>query len=158
MAVALTSNTFLVFSGIEKKTEIIFSREAEGLLKSDVTRPEILEALRRLEEISSLQKDWDSYGAEAPAKAAIFAGRRFIASLDRLQKAAPFFVAPIPDGGIQMEWQGQDVALEVEINPAGDSFNYLKIVGRGTADRKSEEKHNVSAYQILERIDSVILK
>ena len=57
-----------------------------------------------------------------------------------------------------MEWQGQAGSLEVEIAPSGDSFNYLKVVGRGTTDRKSEEKHDVSPYHILELIDSVILK
>jgi hypothetical protein len=146
MAAALSSNTFFVnFSqNIEKKT---VSSEA---------RQDILEALKRLEAISTLQKDWDSYGGEAPVETAIFAARKLLAYLNRVQKAAPFFVAPIPDGGVQMEWQGRVSILEVEIAPTGDSFNFLRIVGKGTTNRQSEEKHGLSIDQIVEQIDSVI--
>lgn len=150
----LSSNTFFLTSSIETKT--VSSSETEFLLNSSVRRLDILEALKRLETISILQKDWDSYGGEAPAAAAISTAQKFIGDLNRMQKPAPFFVAPISDGGIQMEWLGLGGALEVEIAPIGGSFNYLRIVGKGTADRKSEERHGVSVYHILEQIDSVI--
>jgi len=151
MAAALRSNPFFV--NLSQNVEKKIVTPHHNILEA--TRPDILEALKRLEAISVLQKDWDSYGGEAPAGAAIFAARKFIADLDRIQKAAPFFVAPIPDGGIQMEWQGRAGALEVEIAPTGDSFNFLRIIGKATANRQSEEKHGLSAYQILEQIDSV---
>jgi hypothetical protein len=108
--------------------------------------------LKRLEAISVLQKDWDSYGSEAPTEAAIFAARKFIAELNRIQKEAPFFITAIPNGGLQMEWQGSTGALEIEIDPTGDFFNFLRITGKGTANRQSEEKQGLSAHEILQQI------
>jgi hypothetical protein len=93
-------------------------------------------AFLRIEEIEGLGADWDSYGAVPPTPEAISAARRLLhlvaAELgDRVgDRIAPYAVAPLANGGQQLEWRGAAGALEVEIGPHGTS-GYLLVEGRG---------------------------
>jgi hypothetical protein len=150
MKMAAAPNGIFDFSDKVKRSTLS-NREAVGVSNTNLPR-DIADALERLEEISSLGRDWDSYNSESPSRLAISTARSFIVALNRRNKAAPFFIGPIPDGGIQMEWQGTGGDLEVEIMPAGDSLNYLRITGKGTVNRKSEERHHASIEQVLAQV------
>lgn len=119
-------------------------------------QPDLQSALQQLEAISTLRKDWDSYGSEPPTRDAIFAARNLIASAYRRFSSVPYFVAPVSGGGVQIEWRGPHREIEVELQSDGKRFNYLLIEGKGTANRKAEEKHDISPSQILNVIHSVV--
>ena len=44
-------------------------------------------------------------------------------------KTEPFFIAPDPDGGVQVEWRGSAGELEVEVTPAGTLATLLVLGG-----------------------------
>src|SRR5438876_653432 len=83
------------------------------------------DALDRLDGFRSLDRDWDSYGAERVASDAVLALKSLIRRLrqpayaglgDRIR---PFSIVPVPTGGAQIEWTGPGGALEVEARPDG---------------------------------------
>jgi hypothetical protein len=83
---------------------------------------EQLEAMRRLGE------NWDGYGAAAPQAKIIDLAHDFIALLDMLAKssAAPaeLRVSPTRVGGILIDWEGNAIEHEMELNPDG-SIGFL---------------------------------
>jgi hypothetical protein len=119
-------------------------------------QPDLLSALQQLEAISILPKDWDSYGSEPPTPQAILAARTLIAHAHRQSTSVPYFVAPISGGGVQIEWRGRHSEIEVELDSQGKNFSYLLIEGKGTANRRTEEKHDVSSAEILDAIHAVV--
>jgi hypothetical protein len=54
------------------------------------------------------------------------------------------FVAPVADGGVQLEWDGPGGHLEVEIDHHA-LLSYL-LVQDGPHGRSFEERHDVSAW------------
>lgn len=65
----------------------------------------------QLDCLARLLDGWDSYGAPAIDARAIAAVRRFL----RYRWA----IVPSNDGGIQLEWHGGDVDIELEFGPDG---------------------------------------
>ncbi len=111
------------------------------------------EATRRLNEFAMLPSGWDTYDAKPIAATAIHEARELLAAVARrcanqADAAIPFFLAPLPYGGIQIEWRRPNKEIEVEIGPDG-RFGYLRTTGEGE-HRTFEERDNVSADQILE--------
>lgn len=111
------------------------------------------EATRRLNEFAMLPSGWDTYDAKPIAAIAIHEARQLLAAVARrcanqTDAAIPFFLAPLPYGGIQIEWRRPNKEIEVEIGPDG-RFGYLRTTGEGE-HRTFEERDNVSADQILE--------
>jgi hypothetical protein len=80
--------------------------------------------LDQLESLAALPEDWDSYGASRIARTAVTTAQALLDALssrpqtdDRL---LPFHVAPIPTGGIQLEWKRSDNSvLELWIDGEG---------------------------------------
>ncbi len=67
---------------------------------------------------------------------------------DSMEEAIrPFAVAPLPYGGVQIEWRGNAGAIEVEIDVDG-SLSYLLEIGEGKA-RTIEEKPKASTGDVL---------
>lgn len=122
---------------------------------------EIGRALRRLDEISSLESNWDSYGSVPAAVEAITKARNLIANVYRTlwptagQNVIPFAIAPLSGGGIQIEWRSRRGAIEVEIGPT--TFGHLMVNGTG-ADRTFLEEDGVSESRILELIASIVVE
>ena len=95
-----------------------------------------LEALRGVFRAEALQRDWDSYGSPPPTLVAVNTSLsllRGIAQLDLPDLAVPH-VAPVPGGGIQLEWGAGERQLEFEILPDG-SVDYLKAEGGGPVEQ-----------------------
>jgi hypothetical protein len=117
-------------------------------------------ALERLEKIAQLDRDWDSYGAAPIAPRAVAAGRKLIMDVaDQLGadfggKSLPFTVAPLVDGGVQVEWRGPTREIEVEIGP-DEEFGYLLIV-RTEAGRDFQEGDKTTRSEILDLIAQVL--
>jgi hypothetical protein len=94
--------------------------------------PSLDSAFRDLEELAELEADWDTYGGLPPsAHATATAGRAMVAVMERFgssvgERAAPYAVLPIADGGIQVEWRGLGREIEVSISPSGN-ISYLLI-------------------------------
>ncbi len=70
------------------------------------------------------------------------------------QSALPWTVAPLANGGVQLEWKGPEGALEVEISPDG-RLGYLLEVGQG-ADSSVQEGDDI-ADEHIERLLSFVL-
>lgn len=84
----------------------------------------------RLDELARLPNDWDSYGGEPPTAIAISMAHDLLAGVAErfgiadAPRLLPWAISPLSDGGVQVEWRTADVAIEVEINPAGE-MGYL---------------------------------
>ncbi len=70
----------------------------------------------KLRELRSLPLNWDSYGASPIADSAVQTSLSVIGHLRRLNLPEPI-VVPVPDGGVQFEWQNERCELEVEVRP-----------------------------------------
>src|SRR5260370_27103929 len=102
---------------------------------SESDESELGRTFKRLDEISALERNWDSYGSEPPTVDAIAKARTLITSVYRTlratagQNAIPFAVVPVSGGGVQIEWRSRDGAIEVEIG--AESYGYLLVQGSG---------------------------
>lgn len=94
--------------------------------------------LERLRGFARLESDWDSYGAKKTTSGAIEAASQYLASLVNEYRstsgirALPFWVSPLPNGGVQFEWREPNAELEVEIDRDGN-LSYLLQTGQGQA-------------------------
>lgn len=113
-------------------------------------------ALKRLQEFADLPEDWDSYGASPISRTAVDRSRSLMLDIaDRVWRsnqlsATPSFLAPVADGGVQLEWDGRGGHLEVEIGPhALLSYLFVQETGSG---KSFEEQHDVSNRQIYAKV------
>ncbi|MCL1469767.1 hypothetical protein [Argonema antarcticum] len=116
--------------------------------------------LERLKQLAQLEPDWDSYGAEQVSSVALVAAFEILVTVkeqlsNQVREPLPSFVAPLADGGLQLEWSSSLLDIEVEIGPGGD-FSYVLIQGQGT-NRKFEEKHQVSLDEVLNLLSQVLI-
>ncbi len=113
-------------------------------------------AYQRLAHFAELDADWDSYGAMPIAERAVSTAERFLMSVrDELsdslgERIRPHSVAPLPDGGVQMEWRAPAGAFELEISPGGD-FGCL-LVHEGESGQTHEERENVTFRDALDLV------
>jgi hypothetical protein len=120
------------------------SGEVEPNLKSAAW---LDQALEDLEEFRALEEDWDSYGAAPITDVSLKAARRLLRAAAAGELNKPYFIAPSPRGGVQLEWHGKQDALEVEISPqAGMSYLLIKNVD---GDRSFDRKENVDLYDVV---------
>lgn len=88
--------------------------------------------VERLRSFQELEEDWDSYGAARIHPIAIRTAKAIIEDLSlRSADHVPFHVAPMPNGGVQMEWQHPETArvLELWIHPTGGIRCYVEAPG-----------------------------
>jgi hypothetical protein len=124
--------------------------------------PIILErVLNDLWALRDLEENWDSYGGRPPTSTALRLATRLIRTVEALyqgragERVSPYDVAPIPRGGVQIEWRGDDLHLEVEIGPVGDCAYLLKRLT--PSGRQYEEAHNVTWADLKRQLDRVLL-
>ena len=86
-----------------------------------------VEAIRKLLQLFTLPRDWDSYGSPPPSEVAIMAAVRLILRIDLESFLSPL-VVPVAGGGVQLEWSLGSREVEIEINDRG-SAEYLKSSG-----------------------------
>ena len=90
------------------RTNILVAESPVIHALSDVAK----QAVSKINKFSSLQANWDGYGAVVPTKNVIDAAINFIRETDKRGLAA-FFVAPGPNGEILVEFQNGDRSVEM---------------------------------------------
>src|SRR3990167_3313958 len=75
-----------------------------------------------LEELKCLESGWDDDGAEPISAQAIQSAERWLNEC-QAKDILLDFVAPLRDGGLQLEWKdiSRQIFLEIEISPLGQS-------------------------------------
>lgn len=90
------------------------------------------EAVRAALALKDLPDDWEASGSPKPTITAINGAIACIGNVANLgfeALTAPF-VAPLPDGGVQLEWDHGDRRLEIEVLPDGATA-YVMAQGAG---------------------------
>jgi hypothetical protein len=118
-------------------------------------------AFARLDEVAGLDRDWDSYGADPISSTAVKVARGIlILSADHVgrsfEPAIRPHVAPLADGGIQIEWSTGKRAIEVEIQADG-TLGYL-YVERIDGTERYDERDGVSVDDILRLLDTLVVQ
>lgn len=85
-----------------------------------MTKNEIFE---RLDEFSKLDDNWDNNGADPINKQVIINTREIVNNL----KNDPYFVAPIPWGAIQLEWESNNYYIEIEVQIPENNKNIIDV-------------------------------
>ncbi len=78
----------------------------------------------RLAELAALREDWDGYGARRLDHDAL---RLADDVLEDMMQRLPLLpdIFPVPDGGVQLEWEVGPVELELELEPGGRSAIFI---------------------------------
>jgi len=97
-----------------------------------------LDSLDTVRRLANMGEGWDGYGSPSiPVKTATKAS--YILSLISDYKVKSPHIAPVPGGGIQLEWDYENRALEIEIHPSGE-INFLVADGEEVIVRTLHEK------------------
>jgi hypothetical protein len=115
-------------------------------------------SLRQLTAISALPEDWDSYGAATVTSTAVTTARALLDALSFPPRGGvnlvPFHVAPIPTGGVQLEWKRSDgAALELWIGSDGSLDAVLDIP---SAEPRITEKRYASLSVAVAEIEDFV--
>ena len=117
-------------------------------------------SIERLAEFAALSPNWDSYGGLPSTPRAVSTATELLVLLaDHLpnlnpDRLVPYAVAPISDGGVQLEWRGPQLEIEVELGPLG-RLGYLLIDRRG-AERRFDERSDVPTQHVLDLVTLVL--
>ena len=99
-----------------------------------------------------LPADWDSYGAQRISEPAIEAAIRVLDLLSdtAIERAitllVPYHIAPVPNGGIQIEWRRDGRSIELWIAPDG----FLEAVVDALPDGLAEKSYITVASAVAE--------
>jgi hypothetical protein len=117
----------------------------------------LLEAtLQRLAAFGDLEQDWDSYGGAPPTTIALTEAGRWIEIVAdlfgaRVEDASiPYSVAPLANGGVQLEWRGRNGIVELEVGSGGD-LAYL-FLPKGEDSNGAEESDDASWSDVLRKL------
>jgi hypothetical protein len=117
-------------------------------------------SFQRLDTLSKLEQDWDSYGAlplTPTALARADATMRKAVALFGVtlgERVAPYTLMPIADGGVSIEWRGPSAILELDIGPSG-ALSYL-LIDHSADERVFEEASDVSEEQAFDLVRRVL--
>ena len=112
----------------------------------------------RLDEFRQLEPGWDSYDAEPISATAIKTARGLLMlSAGRLGtdgRAQPsLHVAPLADGGVQIEWHTPSRSLEVDAQADG-SLGYLLLTRTESGNQYHESDH-ANLDEVLKALEAV---
>jgi hypothetical protein len=104
-------------------------------VEMEVTLPEpawFYGTLSRLQQLSQLMENWDSYGGRRPHDDAMVTALGLLARLLRHDSAPPVIV-PTSEGGVQLEWHQAGRELEVRVGPTAEisAFRFDEAAGQG---------------------------
>jgi hypothetical protein len=105
----------------------------------------------RLDELSVLEADCDSYGAFPPTARAVAAASRLMIEAVTVTGELPDAVMPFPSGGLQVIWKRGAHELQVNVGPDGCLGN-LEIQ-RDPGEPEMREAESVSLIDIVARVD-----
>lgn len=116
----------------------------------------LMAAYLQIKALARLPEDWDSYGALAVQPCALDLAHRVLkvvsdALLDRPDaQLAPYHIAPMPNGGLQIEWRKGARSFELWIDPHG-KLGALIVNGSGDLI----ERQYLSASSAVADLESV---
>lgn len=73
-----------------------------------------------LDALGALPEDWDGYGAKPVSPLALNMAGNLIDALLRYPLPPPQLV-PVPNGGVQLEWVGEAIEVDLELRPDGSA-------------------------------------
>jgi len=114
----------------------------------DISRPKWIQSVaRKLETFRAYQAGWDSYGAHSIDNEALEHAKRFLndSLFSNLDKP---FITPTSNGGIQVEWNRDGKALELEFVSLTE-LHYFYSDSSG--ERESELHSNFEEARIAAR-------
>lgn len=108
--------------------------------------------IEKLNELGQLAPGWDSYGASAISELAINNARALLlwipcfTEANETSKLLPYSIAPLANGGIQIEWRDGATDLEVEVEPeTGEYSLLLEQAGMTDGPKVVSRRHVVDA-------------
>lgn len=104
-------------------------------------------SLEKLEEFKTLKPNWDSYGAKSINFDLISKTRDLLNSINMVDVPEPF-LAPVSDGGVNIEWDTPNRYLSVKVRSEGVRFFGVK--------RDEDEKKEKGLVDLHEGLDPVL--
>ena len=96
-------------------------------------------SLEKLEEFKTLKPNWDSYGAKSINFDLISKTRDLLNSINMVDVPEPF-LAPVSDGGVNIEWDTPNRYLSVKVRSEGVRFFGVK---RDEDEKKEKDSGNI---------------
>ncbi len=121
--VAAASSFFLEQTRPKEESFSISSQWTQVVLIRDYSSSQI-QTMRRIFELRSLPRDWDSYGSPPPGDVAVASAVQLVSRISLDSFLAPR-VLPVSGGGVQLEWSFGPREVEIEIDDDG-SVEYLR--------------------------------
>lgn len=103
-------------------------------------------SLHSLKQLSTLKKDWDSYGSERISAVSIVEALRTLVDVLPKEGSAPAFV-PASGGGIQLEWHDGGFDIEVQIASNGKASAYVRNVDNDVV-REFDEMNEMEKLEL----------
>lgn len=116
--------------------------------------------LRRIDECAALGPDGDSYGGEPLSPVARAEASRWVEIVADLcgarvgAAARPASVAPLADGGVQIEWRGPGDVLALEVGPAGELGSLCLAAAAG--GQRAEEADDAAWSDVLRALQRAL--
>ena len=120
--------------------------------------PSLQPTLERLSELAKLPPDWDADGSPPPSSIAIAEACRLLVAVyeaaapTAAQSVLPFHLAPVPGGGVLLEWRGANEEIEVDVGVDGGIGYLLSRGGKPPFD----ERDSVPWADAVQRIGGVV--
>jgi hypothetical protein len=145
---------------------LVSTRVAElpELKKRDRVHAEARRTLRkvisRLRELSELDANWDSYGAKPMTAQAATAAIELVSDLlDNCheidpKRFNPWMIAPLADGGVQLEWRLDSSAVEVEIDPDGKLHYLIELDNKVVAE--SDDGQETTKSEVIGKVCDIV--
>ncbi len=114
-----------------------------------------------LVDLARLPPGWDGADAASPGPLAIASAYDLLLRLLTHEHfgdsvSSPELGAPIPDGGIELEWQGPERLIDIQVAPDG-TYGYL-LVGGESGNRTYKEADDLDLKSIVEIIEAALTK
>jgi hypothetical protein len=123
-------------------------------VREQVNLPALRGVMEQLEQIATLEPDWDSYGAQRPSQTAIEQARHLIETvamklINHLgAEAIADWVGPLPNGGIEVDWEVRGKDFSIDVNTDG-SLHYIIVDRRIDPPKYETEQRNVTVADVV---------
>lgn len=127
-----------------KQTEIELVEQKRISSRLVSNSRELARAHAQFRRVAELEDGWGAYDGLAPSRLAMFTAYALISQHftycqeSSLAFRKPWHVAPMPDGGLQLEWRRSGTAAAIEISPIG-IVNYILEIDDEIVEETDEE-------------------
>jgi hypothetical protein len=97
-----------------------------------------LDSLDTVRRLGNMGEGWDGYGSPSISMRTTISASYILSLVSQYKVNSPH-VAPVPGGGIQLEWDYENRSLEIEIHPSGET-NFLIADGEEIVVKPLNEK------------------